>query len=36
MFSQHAPRKHPEKYEEWKDDHEKLELSGTIWVEASS
>lgn len=34
MFQQHAPKKHPGKYEEWKQGHEKLELSGTIWVEA--
>jgi len=33
MFNNHAPKKHPERYEEWKKNHKKKELNISYWVE---
>jgi len=33
MFSSHAPRAHPDKYEEWKENHKRVTEQITYWKE---
>jgi len=32
-FTRHAPKVHPEKWEQWKAGHEKVNVNTTIWVD---
>lgn len=33
MLSHHMAKKHPDKYIEWKENHKKVNINRTVWVD---